>query len=397
MQRLREHAILCRSSLAVACLFALTPFALRAAPPAKLAPPGPESWPSFRNGLLQTGVATTKLPDKLELLWTYKSGDKDAMIKSTAAIVGDRVYVGSLNGELVCLDLHNGTRLWSYRSGEAAGPNAFIPGFKTAPAVTGDAVYIGDEEGGLHAVDRATGKGRWKFEAGAEIANGVNVYDGRVLFGSHDNNLYCLNADGTKAWSYATEGQVYCSPAVVGQSTFVAGCDGHLRVIDVRTGQQQADLPLDIQLTGSPAVMGEMLYVGTHGGEVLAIDWKAPRKVWTYKSELPFHSSAAVTDKFVVIGGEDRQLHCIDRLTGKKVWTFTTKAYVDSSPVIVGERVFFGSNDGNLYGVTLADGKEVFRFKDGRDFTASPAVGEKHLVIGSESRTGNVYCFGAKR
>lgn len=397
MPRFQKHASQCRSSLAVVCLFTIVPIALNAASPTKLPPPGPESWPSFRNGLLQTGVATTKLPEKLELLWTYKAGDKDAMIKSTAAIVGEHVYVGSLNGELLCLELHTGKRLWSYRSGNAVGANAFIPGFKTAPAVSADTVYIGDEEGGLHAVDRATGKGRWKFEAGAEIANGVNLFDTFVLFGSHDNNLYCLKSDGTKAWSYATEGQVYCSPAVVGNSTFVAGCDGHLRVIDVRTGDQQADLPLEIQLTGSPAVIGDMLYVGTHGGEVLAIDWKAPRKVWTYKSDLPFHSSAAVTEKYVVVGGEDRRLHCLDRETGKEVWTFTTKAKIESSPVIVGDRVFFGSNDGNLYGVMLEDAKEVFRFKDGRDFTASPAIGEGHLVIGSESRTGNVYCFGAKR
>lgn len=396
MQRFRTQRLIEISSIAVACLCAIIPCASRAAPPAKLAPPGPESWPSFRNGLLQTGIATTKLPEKLELLWTYKAGPKDAMIKSTAAIVGEHVYVGSLNGELLCLNLKDGARVWSYRSSDAAGPNEFVPGFKTAPAVTEDSVYIGDEEGVFHGVDRATGKGRWKFEAGAEIANGVNVFGDRILFGSHDNNLYCLDSNGVKIWSYATEGQVYCSPAVVGNSTFVAGCDGHLRVIDVGNGQQQADLPLDIQLTGSPAVIGNMLYVGTHGGEVLAIDWKAPRKVWTYKSELPFHSSAAVTEKYVVIGGEDRRLHCLDRETGKKVWLFVTKANVDSSPVIVGDRVFFGSNDGNLYGVTLADGTEFFRFKDGRDFTASPAVGEGRLVIGSESRTGNVYCFGAK-
>src|SRR5262245_41602669 len=80
--------------------------AFAADPPARsrLAAPGPESWPSFRRDLLQTGVAPTKLPEKLDRLWTFKAGEKDAMIKSTAAIVGDVVYVASLNGELYCVN-----------------------------------------------------------------------------------------------------------------------------------------------------------------------------------------------------------------------------------------------------------------------------------------------------
>jgi outer membrane protein assembly factor BamB len=49
-----------------------------------------------------------------------------------------------------------------------------------------------------------------------------------------------------------------------------------------------------------------------------------------------------------------------------------------------------------VYGIGLDDGKEQWRFNDGRPITASPAVGEGCLVIGSESNTGTIYCFGAK-
>src|SRR5690349_13432007 len=51
---------------------------------ADLRAPGAESWPSFRNGNLQTGVATTKLPASLEKLWTFPAGDSVSMIKCTA-------------------------------------------------------------------------------------------------------------------------------------------------------------------------------------------------------------------------------------------------------------------------------------------------------------------------
>lgn len=382
-------------------VFALLAIPAQAADPsARLASPGPESWPSFRNGNLQLGVATTRLPAKLEKLWVHPAGVKDGMIKATAAIAGGQVYAASLNGEVFCLDLKSGKRLWTYKSRKEANPNAFLPGFKAAVAVTADTVYIGDEEGMFHAIDRATGKGKWTFETAAEIVSCASFHDDKVVFGSHDNSLYCLKAaDGSKVWQYATQGMVNCSPAIVGNHTFVTGCDEHLRVINVKTGEQETDIPLGIYLIASPAVLDNMLYVGTHGNEVLAIDWKTSTKMWTYtEGKAPYHSSAAVNDKYVIVGGQDKKLHCLDRKTGEKAWIFSARGFVDSSPVIVGDRVFVGSNDGNVYGISLADGKEVWRFKDpeGRSFTASPAVGEGCLVIGSEGNTGNVYCFGEK-
>lgn len=384
-------------SLAFALLCA-TASATRAADPARLGPPGPESWPSFRNGNQQLGVATTKLPDRLDKLWVHSAGKQEAMIKSTAAIAGGRVYAASLNGEVFCLDLKNGQRLWTYKSRKEENPNMFLPGFKAGLAVTADTVYVGDEEGMFHAIDRATGQAKWTFETAGEIAGCASFYEDEVIFGSHDSSLYCLRADdGSKVWQFVTQGRVNCSAAIVGEHTFVTGCDEHLRVINVKTGQQESDMPLGIYLIASPAVIDNMLYVGTHGSEVLAIDWKVSKKIWTYAGgNSPYHSSAAVNEKYVIVGGEDKKLHCLDRQTGEKKWLFTARGHIDSSPVIAGNRVFVGSNDGNVYGITLEDGKEVWRFTDGRPFTASPAVGEGCLVIGSEAATGNVYCFGGK-
>ena len=47
--------------------------------------PGPESWPAFRQNWALTGVATSPLPDKLDLLWEVELGDQ---IVATSALVG---------------------------------------------------------------------------------------------------------------------------------------------------------------------------------------------------------------------------------------------------------------------------------------------------------------------
>lgn len=357
----------------------------------------PEDWPSFRNGNLQQGVAKTTLPEKLELLWEYPSSDG---IASTAAIVGDKVYMAGLNGFVECLELKTGKPVWKYRSIENPDPKKFAPGFKSSPLVTADGVYIGDEDGVFHALHPATGKQLWTFKTDAEIISSANITGDKILFGSYDNFLYCLNVkDGSLAWKFETDGYVNCSPAIVDHFTFVTGCDEQLRVIDIDTGKQHSQMQLMTYLIASPAIWEDDLYVGTYASEIIAVDWKDSKVDWRYKDpkkEYPYHSSAAITETHVVAGGRDKQVHCVERKTGKPIWKFMTRGRVDSSPVIVGDRVFVGSSDGNLYEFDLKNGKNLWKKNLGDDITASPAIGQGHLIIGTESRNGALYCFGKK-
>jgi eukaryotic-like serine/threonine-protein kinase len=356
------------------------------------------AWPQFRNDNRQLGVAGSSLPEKLELLWEIEAADGFA---STAAIVGDRVYVGTIGGELLCLQRQTGKRVWTYHSAPKE-ENTFLPAFKSSPTVTADTIYLGDEDGVFHAVDHKTGRQKWTFQTDGEIISSASVKGDRVLFGSYDNNLYCLKtADGSLLWKFATEGYVHCTPAIADKFTFVTGCDEQLRIIDIETGKQEASMSLESYIIASPAVLGDVLYVGTHNSEVVAVDWKKLEFVWKYKDprkEFPYQSSAAVSDDFVVVGGRDKQLHGIDRTSGERVWVLPTRGRIDSSPVIVGNRAFVGSSDRNVYGVDLKTGREIWKFNTGKEVTASPAVGEGCLVIGSEAAgaNGSLYCFGAK-
>lgn len=364
---------------------------------ASLKTPDKTSWASFRNGDAQLGVAGGDLPAELQLLW--KLQDPYGFV-ATAAVVGEHVYAGALSGYLYCLEKTSGRLLWKYRSIDDPDPDKFAPGFKSAPTVTADTVYVGDEDGVLHAVDRIDGKRRWKFVTNAEIVGGAAIRGENVVVGSHDSYLYTLKAaDGSLVWKFQTLDRINCSPAIVDGYTFVAGCDEHLRVIDLETGEQKSDIPLESYLIASPAVLGEMLYVGTYAGEVLAVNWKNETIQWRYRDPVrdqPYHASAAVTDKLVVVGGRDEQLHAIDRLTGERVWVFAARGQIDSSPVIAGDRVFFGSLDRNVYAVALQDGKQVWKYNAGQRITAGPAVGENVLVVGTEGTDGLLLCFGAK-
>src|SRR6202011_5984881 len=66
-------------------------------------------WPLFRGDPLQTGVAKTTLPDKLEIRWKI---DLKKGIESTAAIVKDTAYVGCYDEHLYAFALATGKLKW---------------------------------------------------------------------------------------------------------------------------------------------------------------------------------------------------------------------------------------------------------------------------------------------
>jgi outer membrane protein assembly factor BamB len=343
-------------------------------------------WLLYRGNPLQTGVAASKLPEDLDVLWKFPAKDG---FEGAACIVNGVVYVGCQDEHLYAVDLKTGEKKWEYKTGP----------IKAAPSYREGLVYVGDGDGIFHCVEAATGKKRWTYETGGEISSGANFAGDNILFGSGDEQLYCLSKDGKELWKFKVPGgPVMASPAVVGDRTFVAGCDSTLHVLETAKGTEMGSVDIGGQAAATAAVVGDHLYLGTMSNEVLAITWKKPDIVWRYmpeKKQQPFFASAAVTDNLVVVGSRDRRVHGIDRKSGQPVWTFQTDNRVDSSPVVVGKRVFAGSLDGKLYVLDLAKGTELKKFDLGSAVAASPAVAEGCLVVGTEK--GVLYCLGAKK
>src|SRR5437773_9795934 len=120
------------------------------------------NWPMFRGNPALTGVATGTLPDKLSLLWSFKTGGP---VRSSAAIVGGRVFIGSGDGSVYALDLVTGKKIWTARTG---GP------VDSSPLVLEGGVFFGSTDASLYAVDAANGKQRWKHETGDKILGAPN-------------------------------------------------------------------------------------------------------------------------------------------------------------------------------------------------------------------------------
>jgi outer membrane protein assembly factor BamB len=349
-----------------------------------------ENWPCFRGDPKSTGVARTRLPESLDVLWEYRVDN--GAFEGTPAIVqcGDRkvVYIGDLDGKLYALDLETGEKIWEFK---------VEIGFVTGPAVREDRIFLGDIDGFFYCVDKAGGL-VWKHQAGAEINSSANFYGTNVLFGSQDTKLYSLDEkSGKLTWEHETADQVRCGVTIVDNRAFVAGCDGGLHTIELDKGTELSSVDIQSPTGCTPAVMGDTVFVGTEAAGFFAIDLKNSVVKWKVDVEgnVPIRSCPAVTSGHVVFGSQDRAVRSIDPESGKQNWLTTLKSKIDSSPVIVGERVFVGSTDGRFYGIDLANGEIKWEKQLNGGIIGSPAAAFRRLVVATDR--GVVYCLGDKQ
>jgi outer membrane protein assembly factor BamB len=105
-------------------------------------------------------------------------------VKSAAAIVQGRVYIGSDDGNLYALGI-DGKKLWNYKTGG---------GIESSPLVISNEVFFGSSDAWVYALDTANGKLRWKYETGDKILGAPNwSREGdklSILVGSYDFKLH---------------------------------------------------------------------------------------------------------------------------------------------------------------------------------------------------------------
>lgn len=123
------------------------------------------------------GLTAADVP-KLKLKWAFGfPGDTSA--QGQPAVVGGRVFIGSVSGNLYSLDASTGCIYWTYNAG------ATIRTAVSIGKVGGHFIaYFGDVKANAHAVDAETGKPLWKVKLDdhpvARIVGAPAFYNGRL-------------------------------------------------------------------------------------------------------------------------------------------------------------------------------------------------------------------------
>lgn len=205
--------------------------------------------------------------------WYFQTGGD---VYSSPAVADGKVYVGSADHHLYCLDAYTGVQLWNFSIGHY---------LRSSPTVVNGKVYIGADDGNFYCLNAATGAELWSRPAGGffpyildvnegDARSSPLVVGGSMYGGALDGNLYSLNAEtGTIQWTYLTGGPIFGSPYLSAGTIYIASGDGYLYAVSTSGAlvwKSAFTLNLDVippeycewYNIGTPNVQNGVLYIG---------------------------------------------------------------------------------------------------------------------------------------
>ncbi|RMF42996.1 MAG: pyrrolo-quinoline quinone [Planctomycetota bacterium] len=176
--------------------------------------------------------------------------------RATPTIDGDRVYVLGAEGDLLCLAIDDGRKVWHVQLKERFATSAPIWGYAAHPLVYGDLLVcmVGGADSAVVAMNKYTGEVVWQALTADDIGYcppNVHRIGGRPhLIIWHARSINALNPEnGQLLWTFPLEpryGMAIAAPRVRGNRLFATGI-----------GQTAVMLPL-----GNDGHPGEPLWTG---------------------------------------------------------------------------------------------------------------------------------------
>jgi len=375
----------------------------------------PKPWLYFRGNTDNPGVAVGQsAPEDISYYkWKYTT---NMAVTSSPAVVDGRVYIGSHDQNLYCLDAYTGSLIWKF-------PTEFR--VMSSPAVVGGRVYTGADDGYIYCLDAKTGEQKWKvnlyggnvppilFMAIWQARSSPVVIGDRLWVGALDGKVYCLNTqNGNVVWTYQTGGPIGGSPTVSGGVVYIASTDRYVYALDAANGnfkwrtESPGRVAIGIEhlfLFGTPAVAEGKVFIG--GGVAdyaaaniifLALNATTGQIIWNIR--LLGNTQPVWTPTYfkgVLYISEYMRASARNATNGAVIWqqwlgheVYSSVAYADD---LRGPKVYVGCDTYSVTCLNATSGKSLSVYTTGAQVESSPAIYDGKLYVGSAD--GNVYCF----
>jgi len=271
----------------------------------------------------------------------------------------------SMADTVIAQDTQTGKRLWSLRIGDIFGE----------PVLDGDRIYVGTDAATMLCLNM-TGANRvaWRFDAGASMRGTPAVAGDSVYVAAENGFIYSLNKQtGKRKWSYQVkEGepralQMFSTPTIADGILYVGAANRYLYALNAETGGLVWRYRLSDWVRARPVAQDGAVYVATLDGTVSCLRSGAsgPRLVWSRKAgSYQILADLVLDQDNLLVNSSELFLYSLDVRDGSLRWrqSLLECAYIG------GERV-------------LAD-----MVGGGADYQSSPTAAQGKVFIGGPNR-----------
>ena len=251
-----------------------------------------------------------------KLLWKYETNET---IFSKPVRDKDVLAVATIEGDLFTLNANNGELIQVIGLGEPLTSQLIKIGMQYNGIKT-TAVVIGTSNGNLFCYDLYSLEQIWEnHSAGLMIETKPLFISGKIIYGSWDNYLYCVDAaNGNLIWKWTENKNFYYSPA---------SC--------------------------WPVTDGKNVYISTPDKYVSAIDLLQGTTVWRKKDFSSWESIGISNDKNnLLIKSIEDKFYIVSAKNGKSIKEIDLNFGLDTmpcEPIEWNDKIIFGGKDGMVY------------------------------------------------
>ncbi len=239
----------------------------------------------------------------------------------------------------------------------------------------------------------------WGTTEGGSIENRPVIYDGTVIFGSANHNMYSLDTDTfQEKWKFKTGSSIISSSPVIHRDCVLFGSyDKNVYCLDAKTGKLRWKFKTQGEIASPGAVHDGLFFITGRDMMLYALDCESGRLAWKFRTYNSNISEPAIHEDTVILHSGDRNLYCLNCRDGRLLWKFTTEEELlsDVSFPIREGTIYFGSAGGILYAMDLKTQRIKWKFYVG-DYGITKAGTMLGDVLIQPANKGIVYAISAE-
>lgn len=300
-------------------------------------------------------------------LWrtaTEPNDDRSTNIGGGVTVAGDTVYASTGRAEVVALDAANGAVRWRAPLGVPA---------RAAPTVAAGRLYVGTLDNQILGLSATDGKKLWSYQSPATETMVLGMpapafVDGIVIAGFGSGELVALRAaSGTVVWSdslAATRGRTSISdlsairgmPAVKDGRVYAASLGGQFLANDLRSGRRLWEL--EFASGETPWVAGDWVFAVGVDAQVAAVNRLDGTVAWITQLER-YENPAKQKDPIswcgpilaggrLFIGNSTGNAVLLDPSNGAVTGTISLPGALSLAPIVAGGTMFMVTDNATL-------------------------------------------------
>ena len=237
----------------------------------------------------------------------------------SAAAGTDGIYGASGEGKVYAIEL-TGKKRWETVVSKHA--------LWSAPVTDGKRVYVSTLDHEIVALDAQTGVQAWKIDLDTSLlASPVVTADGMLYIGTLSGDLYAIKtADGSKAWRSTLDGNIWSTPAVGGKVLYIGtskGAAGTFYALNIDDGKTIWTHDEVHAIIASPLVLPDQVIYVTEAGHIQSLNMDGTSKWQVDIQGAKIYTTPILAGNIIVVAPMNAQfiLAAYDQ-NGVQKWTF---------------------------------------------------------------------------